>query len=111
MGFNSKNISNNISTSKLYTKDLIHKWNSVKDYLILNHLADTILTVSPVAAEKYKFDLYGLMANELQIAHFQIYPHMLVNGYTCSTDYYGERLAFRMIDGDILNRYYRLFIK
>ena len=92
MGFNSKSIANNVSLNKLYTKDLIYKWNSVKD-------------------EKYKFDLYGLMANELQIAHFQIYPNMLVNGYTCSTDYYGERLAFRMIDGDVLNRYYRLFIK
>lgn len=110
MNYNKSSIANSIGVSSYISKDLVYKWNSVKPNLIANHIVSQS-TVSPVAAEKYKFDLYGLFKHEISLPDNQIYPHMIVNGYTSSWDYYGERLSFSIIDGDILNKYYRLFIK
>ena len=111
MAYNSNSLSNSISVNKVVTKSIVYKWNSIKDLLISKHLLSSPYVISAVVAEKYKFDLYGLFRNELNLPDYQIYPHILVNGYTCSTDYYGERLAFKLIDGEILGRYDRMCIR
>lgn len=110
MTYNDSSIAKGIPYTYFMSRDLIYKWNSVKLVLVANHIISQA-TVSTVAAEKYKFDLYGLLKYEINLPEQQIYPHMIVNGYTSSWDYYGERLRFDIIDGDILNKYYRLFIK
>lgn len=109
MAYNSKSVSKDLSYS-LQDHDLIAKWNGLKDILRLNHIV-TETTISQLAAEKYRFDLYGIFKNELSLPEFQIYPHFIVNGYTSSYDYYGEILRFKIINGDVLTKYYRMFTK
>lgn len=109
MAYNSKSVGNNLSYS-VTDRTLIAKWNSLKDILLSKHIVNEI-SISPVAAEKYKFDLYGLIRAELGIQENQIYPHMIVNGYTSSYDYNGELLRFKIISSDVLVKYYRMFTK
>ena len=109
MAVNSKSVANDLSYS-VTDRTLIAKWNSLKDILLTKHIVNEI-TISPVAAEKYRFDLYGLIRAELGIKENQIYPHMIVNGYTSSYDYNGELLRFKIISNDVLVKYYRMFTK
>lgn len=110
MGYNAKNIGDILSYDTSVNRSLIAKWNTVKDILNNDHIVSEI-AVKTTDAEKYRFDLYGLIKNNFSIPEYQIYPHMIVNGYTSSYDYYGERLRFKIINGETLNKYYRMFTK
>ena len=111
MAYNDKSIASEIGSGYgTLDRSLVAKWNSIRDILRTSHIS-TELSVNTVAAERYKFDLYGLLRNELNIPTMQIYPHMIVNGYMSSYDYYGELLRFKIIDGNVLRQYYRLFTR
>lgn len=110
MLYNENSISKLILQNKIIPKSVFDKWNSVKYYLIENHVAGET-EISPVNAEKYRFDLYGLFNNVLFIQPEYIYPHIIVNGYTSSYDYNAELLRFKILDTTVLSSYYRLFMK
>lgn len=104
------NISNNIKINKLSDIELINKWNLITDTLIKKHIVREI-EISPVMADKYKFDLFGLFRNEINIPIEHIYPHIRVNGYDSSNCYDGGKLRLKIIDANIINNYYKLFTK
>lgn len=109
MAYNSNSISNNINKSTVTEKHIYIKWNTLKHVLLTKHVATTT-EITPVDAEKYKFDLYGLMRNVLGIPDNLVYPNMICNGYACSTHYSGELLRFKILDSAVLSTYYRLFM-
>lgn len=104
------NISEKINTNTVIDSDLIGRWNGVIEILSDKHVVKTI-DISPVLAEKYKFDLYGLFSNEISIPNEHIYPHIRVNGYDCSNSYDGKKLQLKILDSNIVTNYYKLFTK
>ena len=111
MSYNKNSIADKIGSGyNSLDRNLVAKWNSIRDILRTKYVT-TEMSVNTVAAERYKFDLYGLFLNEFNIPTIQIYPHMIVNGYMSSYDYYGELLRFKIIDGNILRQYHRLFTR
>lgn len=104
-----KSISNNIDIATPLTKDMVIKWSTIRSVLQENYVITT-KEISPVQAEKYKNDLFGLMANELSIPKEYLYPHMLVNGYDSPSSYGGERLRFDILDPRQLKIYHMLFL-
>ena len=86
------------------------RWDSIRDVLKYRYIVGQ-KDITPVQAEKYRGDIYGLFRNELNIVHEYVYPHMIVNGYLSPYDYGGEILTFDIIDIDALRTYYSLFIK
>ena len=86
------------------------KWHSVKYYLNKNHVS-SILGVNAVVAEKYKGDLDGLFIEVFQIPKKYLYPHAIVNGYDSSSCYEGATLNFKMLDQEVLQQYYKLFLQ
>ena len=103
-------LSNNISTVFPLTKKLMYRWDSVKTILKENYITGE-KEITPVQAEKYRGDLFGLLQNELNISQEYLYPHMIVNDYSSPTGYNGERLRFQIINIEQMRTYYRLFIK
>lgn len=80
-----------------HTYEDVKMWNNFK-YLIDNEANYTIETIENATAEKYAYDLYGLFLNFFKIDRKYIYVHMLVNGYTSSHDYDGEKLSFKILN-------------
>lgn len=103
------NLSNEITASNL-SADLITKLNTVISTLRDKHVSKEI-TITPVIAEKYRFDMHGLFQNELSMIDEFIYPHIRVNGYNCSNSYDGELLKIKIIDEAILKHYLALLKK
>lgn len=110
MAYNPDSLSEQLMVSNTINRSLLAKWNSIRDLLLEKHIATTV-SVSVVDAEKFKFDLHGLFKFSLNMADYEIYPHMIVNGYTSSTDYNGELLRFKIINSNTLNTYYRMFLR
>jgi len=104
-------LSDSINTTS-YTNDerTVNNWNNVIGIFISKYITRTI-DVSPVVADKYRFDLYGLFSNELNIPEEHIYPHILANGYMCSNEYDSKKLRFVLLDTTMLNNYSKLFKK
>ena len=55
-----------------------------------------IVTIEPVIAGKYRFDLEGLLRYEFNVDREFIPMTIILNGYTCSTDYKGDKLTLRI---------------
>ena len=102
------NISRRLNSGYVMTSTLIGRWNSVIDMLAAKHIVEH-RGVSPAIAEKYKGDMYG-MFRELGVPDSHIYPHIRVNGYLSSTDYYGEILVINILDKYVLEQYITLFL-
>jgi hypothetical protein len=102
------NISRRLASGYVMTSDLIGRWNTVLDTLSNKHIVEH-RGISPAVAEKYKGDMYG-MFRELGIPDSHIYPHIRVNGYLSSMDYYGEILVINILDNSVLEQYIRLFL-
>lgn len=108
--YNSNSISSKITSDYPLSRDLVIKWNNIREVLLKNHIVSTV-EITPVDAERYLFDLHGLCISALRLPEYQVYPHMIVNGYTSSYDYNGELLRFKLIDSGKLLNYYRLFLR
>lgn len=108
--YNSSSISSIIDSEYPLSRDLVIKWNNIREVLLKNHVVSTV-EISVVDAERYLFDLHGLCITSLRLPEYQVYPHMIVNGYTSSTDYNGELLRFKLLDAGKLLNYYRLFLR
>lgn len=95
-----------------YTLDKywVKKWNSIKPILKYKYVA-AVNEVTPLYAEKYKHDLYGLFKIYFGISDQYVYPHIIVNDFDSSYDYNGNKLRFRMLDNSKLNYYISLFKK
>ena len=83
--------------TKDHTYEDVKMWNNFK-YLIDNEANYTIESISNAIAEKYAYDLYGLFLNHFKIDRQYIYIHILVNGFTCSHEYDGEKTAFKLLN-------------
>ena len=94
----------------LQSKHIMKEWQRVKPILELNYIVSE-KEVTPLYAEKYKFDLYGLFRDILLIDKTFIYPHIIVNGFNSSVDYDGSRLRFSIIAPMVLVKYHRLFAR
>lgn len=103
-------ISKNIVVTTPLTYQMVFKWDSVRNVLQEKYVVAT-KEISPVQAEKYKHDLFGLLKNELNIPKEFLYPHMIVNGYDSPSNYGGERLRFKILDTRQLKLYHMLFLK
>lgn len=103
------NIGKSISSVNT-NSELIEQWNNIVYDLISNHITNEI-EISPVLAEKYKGDLYGLFTRELNITPELVHPYVRVNGYDSSDCYDGNKLTFSLLDNTVLNMYYRMFIR
>lgn len=104
------NLAYYIPTNINIDKNMMSKWNSIRQVLKSKYIASQA-EVKPMVAERYRFDLYGLFKHELMIDELFIYPHMIVNDYDCSNNYDGGRLRFNILQPSILETYYRLFNK
>lgn len=102
-------IGKNINISTALTNKIVFKWDSVRSVLQEKYVITT-KEVTPVQAEKYKNDLFGLLKNELSIPNEFLYPHMLVNGYDSPSAYGGEKLRFKILDPKQLKIYRMLFL-
>lgn len=80
-----------------HTYEDVKMWNNFK-FLIDNEANYTIETIENSIAEKYAHDLYGLFLNHFGVERNSIYIHMLVNGFTCSHDYDGEKVSFKILN-------------
>jgi len=89
------------------TKDLINKWNSVVPVLKNNYI-DRTITIDPNIADKYKFDFIGLLTH-LDVPVELHYPHIVVNGLVCSTDYKGDFKEINILNYTEAGNYYELF--
>ncbi len=101
------NVSKLIST-RTVDSSLIEYWNNLIHDLLNNHVTNEV-SISPVLAEKYKFDLDGLFANEFNIQEEYIYPIIRVNGYDSSNCYDGGKLKLLLLDTSVLTTYYRMY--
>ena len=89
--------------------ELLNNWNNVTDILYNKHITKTT-TIDGNLGYKYRGDLYGLFL-ELELPTEFIYPHMKVNGYSDSSDYNGEQIAFFVLDVAVLRNYYKMFTR
>lgn len=94
----------------ILTQDLMIKWHSIKPILKKKYITSSI-TITPVQAEKYKFDLEGLFSQYIGIEPRFIFPNVIINDYDSYNTYYGEKLTFNILDTSILDQYYKLFMK
>lgn len=92
------------------SEKLIEDWNNVIYDLLTNHVTNEV-SISPVLAEKYRFDLEGLFLNEFNIQQEHIHPCIRVNGYDSSNSYDGGKLNFMIVDSNMLTTYYRMFTR
>ena len=105
------NIGDSIKTDTyIISKDLVMEWNRIKLMLMTKYIV-TSKEATPVQAEKYKFDLYGLFRDILQIPEQYIYPHIICNGYDSSQCYTGDKLRFDILDNPTLMKYHRVFVR
>jgi len=104
-----KNIALSLYANPTVTSDLIKQWNNIIPILERKYIVD-VKEISPVLAEKYRLDMYGLF-QELEIREQHIYPHIRVNGYLSSADYLGEILRIKILDAYVLDDYIRRFSK
>lgn len=103
-------INKNIITTTTLTYDLIFKWDSIRSVLQEKYIISE-KEITPVQAEKYRNDLFGLFQNELSIQKQFLYPHMIVNGYDSPSNYAAEKLRFSILDSKQLKIYHMLFLK
>ncbi len=103
------NISRKITSGYVQTSDAISYWESIIDVLKAKHITE-VKEISPVLAEKYQFDMYGLF-QELGVPDSHIYPHIRVNDYASTNDYYGEKLRISMLDQYTLELYISRFLQ
>lgn len=96
-----------ISKTPTLSKELVMEWNNAKDLLDRKYV-DAITEISPVASEKYKFDLAGLFINELKVQKKFVYPHIIVNGFMSGDQYDGKELRFKMLNTAFLSAYDKL---
>lgn len=61
--------------------------------------------ISPAIGYKYRFDLFGLLANEFNVTYRLLIPNMLVNGYNSPTDYDGTNLRLYILDESMCGNY------
>ena len=105
------NLADHIEYSPLlFSKHIMKEWQRVKPILELKHIT-SVREITPLYAEKYKFDLHGLFRDILMIDKTFIYPHIIINGYDSSTCYDGNRLKFSMLSLMALTKYHRLFTR
>ena len=108
---NVENLASSITNAEnIQDEYLVKKWNTIKSIIKTRYVV-SINEISPVIAEKYKFDLYGMFKNYLSIPEHYIYPHIIANDYDSSNEYDGSRLRFKILDTKELGYYYNLFIK
>lgn len=93
-----------------FNKDLMIEWNRIKLLLMTKYVVTT-KTITPLNAEKYRFDLWGLFRDIIQIPETYIYPHIICNGYDSSQCYDGGRLTFDILDNPTLMKYHRVFVR
>ena len=105
-----KKLSNKIDINTIKEKELFQMWNSIAPILKFKYIVDE-RSVDGAIANKYKFDFEGLLINEFKIHKEFIYPTILVNGYSSSTDYNGETKRILIIDDKIMYDYLRMFIR
>ena len=106
-----RNLAENIDTeANAVGEDLIREWNNIKVLLQLHHISG-IREITPLYAEKYKFDLWGLFRDTMYIPEIYIYPHIIVNDYDSSASYHGDKLRFAIIDNTVLQTYHKLFVR
>lgn len=101
------NLSNRINKDLVTTSSIIGSWNAV-----IASLEDSVVNVveiKPTIAEKYRFDMAGLFKEVFNMSENYIYPHIRINGYNSSDDYYGEKLNIIMLDYNKLDEYITQF--
>lgn len=96
-----------MSTTPRLNYELVIEWNNVRDLLNRKYV-DVITEITPVASEKYRFDLDGLFINELGIQRKFVYPHIIVNGYYSGNQYDGRELRFKILNTAFLTAYDKL---
>lgn len=101
------NISRALITNYTLTTTMMGRWNSVVDILGSKHIVEN-RPVDPAIINKYVGDMYGLF-KELNVPDSHIYPHIRVNGYVSSSDFYGEILNIKILDQTVLEAYIGLF--
>lgn len=104
------NIALDIKDKEPLTSDLISRWNTTLHILKENHIAN-VAEITPVLAEKYRFDLAGLLMNEMNIPEKHVYPHIIINGYDSSYSYDGKKLRLSILSEHALDLYYKLLSK
>lgn len=106
-----KNVNEMITTSPLrWSHHIMKEWQRIKPILELKYIV-SVRETTPLYAEKYRFDLYGMLRDIFFIDETFIYPHIIVNGYDSSTSYDGNKLRFSIINPQILVTYHRLFTR
>lgn len=96
------------------TSDLIKKPNTIETS-ISKHIWQSMLpmlqqhcktvSISNTIAYKYRFDMYGLLQH-LGVTTEYIYPNIIVNGYSSSTDFEGNIEQIKIVDAQYLHRIY-----
>lgn len=99
-----------IDTSSKLDVTMVNNWNTVIPILKTKYLS-TVHEITPVQAEMYRNDLYGLFKHVIGVQDKFIYPHIRVNGYDTSWNYDSKKLNFALISGEALDKYYTRFKK
>lgn len=104
-----ENIASKIITFNYIDKKLMYKWDTLRFVLREKYIVAE-KDITPVQAEKYRGDLYGLFINELYVPKHFTYPMLIVNDYSSFVDYDAKKLKFNLLDFTILTTYYNLFV-
>ena len=90
-------------------QEVMDFWDNVIP-IIKNKISYSTHTFSMAEADRYKFDLYGLLRVELVLPEELIYPNILLNGYQCSEDYDGIRTTIYTGNRQDLLNYYEIYL-
>ena len=97
-----------LNNIKLSQADINKLWDNAIDDLVTK--LGKPITVGPVVAASYRYDLHGLFIS-LGLLPYQIYPHIRINGYNSSRCYNGDKTTFVTIDEEFLNNLYKTFLR
>lgn len=98
------NLSTKINTIAPIDSYIASQWEMFTPNLYESGIERTV-TLDPAIAYKYRFDFYGLLLNEYSIPYETMIPHLIINGYTSSTDFDGTRLEVHLLNKAMLASY------
>lgn len=93
-------------TYKELTPRIIEQWNNLRRILLEMHADDiTPVEVTPVDAERFKSDFFGLLKHRYRINEELWYPHLIINNMTSPLDFKENMVKISTMRADILYNY------